>query len=29
VKIKLDENMPATLAEVLVARGHDADTVPG
>lgn len=28
MKIKLDENMPATLATVLTACGHDTDTVP-
>ena len=28
MKIKLDENMPVTLAEVLTAAGHDVDTVP-
>jgi predicted nuclease of predicted toxin-antitoxin system len=27
VKIKLDENMPARLAERLFAAGHDTDTV--
>ena len=27
MKIKLDENMPATLSAVLAARGHDTDTV--
>jgi len=27
VKIKLDENMPATLAAILTAYGHDTDTV--
>jgi predicted nuclease of predicted toxin-antitoxin system len=27
VKIKLDENLPASLAGVLTADGHDADTV--
>jgi len=26
VKIKLDENMPATLADILTAYGHDTDT---
>jgi predicted nuclease of predicted toxin-antitoxin system len=28
VKIKLDENLPATLVEPLAALGHDVDTVP-
>jgi predicted nuclease of predicted toxin-antitoxin system len=28
VKIKLDENLPARLAENLRALGHDVDTVP-
>jgi predicted nuclease of predicted toxin-antitoxin system len=28
VKIKLDENLPATLAEPLAALGDDVDTVP-
>jgi predicted nuclease of predicted toxin-antitoxin system len=27
VKIKLDENLPATLAGILARLGHDADTV--
>lgn len=27
MKIKLDENLPSTLARRLVALGHDADTV--
>ena len=27
MKIKLDENMPATLADILRAYGHDTDTV--
>jgi len=27
VKIKLDENMPATLAGILAAYGHNTDTV--
>jgi predicted nuclease of predicted toxin-antitoxin system len=27
VKIKLDENLPARLAEVLLRAGHDVDTV--
>jgi predicted nuclease of predicted toxin-antitoxin system len=27
VKIKLDENMLATLAAILTAYGHDTDTV--
>ncbi|MGH8522451.1 MAG: DUF5615 family PIN-like protein [Gammaproteobacteria bacterium] len=29
MKIKLDENMPARLAERLSAAGHDTDTVQG
>jgi len=28
VRIKLDENLPATLAEALAATGHDVDTIP-
>lgn len=28
MRIKLDENLPATLAEPLAALGHDVDTVP-
>jgi len=28
LKIKLDENLPSGLVEVLTALGHDADTVP-
>ncbi len=28
MKIKLDENLPATVAEVLRDTGHDADTIP-
>jgi len=28
VKIKLDENLPASLAEMLRQAGHDTDTVP-
>jgi predicted nuclease of predicted toxin-antitoxin system len=28
MRLKLDENLPATLAEALRARGHDVDTVP-
>ena len=28
MKIKLDENMPVDLADVLSRLGHDADTVP-
>jgi predicted nuclease of predicted toxin-antitoxin system len=28
VRIKLDENIPATLATILNAWGHDTDTVP-
>ena len=27
MKIKLDENMPAKLAAILIAYGHDTDTV--
>jgi predicted nuclease of predicted toxin-antitoxin system len=27
VKVKLDENLPASLAEVLIADGHEVDTV--
>jgi len=29
VKLKLDENLPATLAAPLAALGHEVDTVPG
>jgi predicted nuclease of predicted toxin-antitoxin system len=29
MRIKLDENLPASLADELVALGHDADTAPG
>jgi len=29
MRIKLDENLPARLAEILSARGHDVHTVPG
>jgi hypothetical protein len=28
VRIKLDENMPADLAELLARAGHDVSTVP-
>ena len=28
MRIKLDENLPASLAVALSLRGHDADTVP-
>jgi predicted nuclease of predicted toxin-antitoxin system len=28
VKVKLDENLPAGLVSVLVALGHEVDTVP-
>ena len=28
MKIKLDENLPATLVEILAAAGHDVDTAP-
>lgn len=28
MKIKLDENLPASLAATLAAKGHDVDTVP-
>ncbi len=28
MKIKLDENLPATLVEVLASAGHDVDTAP-
>jgi predicted nuclease of predicted toxin-antitoxin system len=28
MKIKLDENLPTDIAEVLTARGHDVHTVP-
>ncbi len=27
MKFKIDENLPASLAEALVGQGHDADTV--
>ena len=29
MRIKLDENLPAELAGLLAALGHDAETVPG
>lgn len=29
MKIKLDENLPIELAELLTAQGHDVHTVPG
>jgi predicted nuclease of predicted toxin-antitoxin system len=29
VKVKLDENLPASAATVLAAAAHDVDTVPG
>ncbi len=29
MRLKLDENMPATLAAMLRAKGHDVDTSPG
>ena len=29
MQIKLDENLPADLAEILAELGHDVDTVPG
>ena len=29
MQIKLDENLPADLAEVLAELGHDVDTAPG
>lgn len=29
MKIKLDENLPLALVDILEARGHDVDTVPG
>ena len=29
MNVKLDENMPATLAEALAELGHDVDAVPG
>jgi hypothetical protein len=29
MRIKLDENMPASLVLALQALGHDVDTVPG
>jgi len=28
VKVKLDENIPSKLAQLLAALGHDTDTVP-
>lgn len=28
MRIKLDENLPATLASILAAAGHDVDTAP-
>jgi predicted nuclease of predicted toxin-antitoxin system len=28
MKIKLDENLPASLADELISLGHDVDTVP-
>lgn len=28
MQIKLDENLPADLAEILIELGHDVDTVP-
>jgi hypothetical protein len=28
VRIKLDENLPAALAKILAAAGHDVDTSP-
>lgn len=28
MRIKLDENLPATLVGILTAAGHDVDTVP-
>lgn len=28
MRLKLDENLPASLGALLRARGHDADTVP-
>jgi hypothetical protein len=28
VKFKLDENLPVSAASVLVAAGHNVDTVP-
>jgi predicted nuclease of predicted toxin-antitoxin system len=29
MRIKLDENLPTSLADALVALGHDVDTAPG
>ncbi len=29
MRIKLDENLPSTLAALLAELGHDSDTVPG
>jgi hypothetical protein len=29
VKFKLDENLPASAADVLADAGHDADTIAG
>ncbi len=29
MKIKLDENLPARLADILARLGHDTDTIPG
>lgn len=29
MKIKLDENLPTDLVELLVSTGHDVETVPG
>lgn len=29
MQIKLDENLPADLAEILAELGHDVDTAPG
>jgi hypothetical protein len=29
MRIKLDENVPASIAPVLETFGHDVDTVPG
>jgi len=29
MKIKLDENVPAVLANILDRLGHETDTVPG
>ena len=28
MKIKIDENLPARIADILAQHGHDADTVP-